>query len=216
MQQNERNVLWIVDAVGNKGKSYLSNYLAINYGYLLLDGTTKIQDFAMLFCDTFKGAVFDVARSAILFFQYEVLEALKNGYLCTGKYSGKTWRFNPFHVVVFSNHHPNYEKLSLDRWDVLVIGEDRLANVIREAIVSPEGEFPFVPPEKPPILTENFDLRGYISRLIPGYTPETENSVVIICCLNLIRIHWFNLTVYNIQLIHFCPCFLSGSCFRTG
>lgn len=169
MTQNGRQVLWIVDNPGNSGKSYFANYLNILYNYLLLDGTMKVRDVA-LFCNKkVNGIAIDVPRASIGDFNYDCVEAFKNGYISTGKYSGRTTRFHPVPVVVFSNDHPDYRKLSRDRWNILTVGEGALQNPSRAPIINPEMEYPFVPPIEPPSLSEEFNLREFVCEYMPEY-----------------------------------------------
>jgi len=61
----------------------------------------------------------DVSRQGHSSFQYEPLEAIKNGLLVSGKYHGREVILETTpRVVVFSNYHPDYSKLSGDRWKV--------------------------------------------------------------------------------------------------
>ena len=120
--QNERTVLWIWDKVGNAGKTFLVHYLSTVYEYLLLDGNITASDLAYFFSSTTKGVCFDVARSSRNNLDYSALEGLKNGYLVTGKYEGRTLRFRSAKVIVFANFKPDRSQLSDDRWDIHKIG----------------------------------------------------------------------------------------------
>ena len=177
MNQDARKVLWVDDQLGNFGKSFLANYLSINYSYLIFDGTMPTRDVALFIDDDVKGVAFDVPRDAVAHFNYGILEALKNGFMSTGKYNGKICRFKPTKVVVFSNFPPDRTKLSRDRWDTLTIGEGELLDISNVPIVSPDEEFPFMPPEPVPDLTENFSARKYICRHMPQYVPREEHVV---------------------------------------
>jgi len=53
---------------------------------------------------------------------YEVIELLHNGYVCSGKYDSKSFRFAPPHVFVFANFAPDETTLSADRWKITNIG----------------------------------------------------------------------------------------------
>ena len=82
--QKQRQVLWIVDTIENKGKSFLSFYLASVYQFQLLDGSISTRDLCFLLTDEIKGIVFDVSRSAMKNFNYSALEASKNGFIVSG------------------------------------------------------------------------------------------------------------------------------------
>ena len=45
-QQTDREIHWIVDEIGNRGKIFVANYLGIMFGFKLLDGHVSSQDFA--------------------------------------------------------------------------------------------------------------------------------------------------------------------------
>lgn len=178
MTQCERQVLWVVDIQGNAGKSFLGNYLNILYNFLLLDGTMTVRDVALFFQTKYKGVCLDVPRAALKEFNYDALEAFKNGYMTSGKYAGRAIRFNPLRVIVFSNDHPDYGKLSADRWDVLSVGTGVLENQSRMGVVNPQREFPFILPIEPPVLSEDFNLREFVCTHIPMYRQNPAANLV--------------------------------------
>lgn len=77
--QDDRSIMWITDATGNFGKSFLAQYLSILYGFQLVDGSLNCRDAAFLVSEYSKGFSFDVSRSAVAAFDYATLECLKNG-----------------------------------------------------------------------------------------------------------------------------------------
>ena len=106
---------------------------------------------------------FDIARSTYDSFDYSAIEALKNGFLITGKYDGRQLRFHPVPVVVFANMMPDTQKLSRDRWDILTIGSGLLQNSSAtyasqdvKLMIAPS------PPTPSPKLFEDFDLKTYL------------------------------------------------------
>lgn len=185
MTQTERQVLWVVDNEGNAGKSFLANYLNVLYNYLLLDGTMNVRDLAMLFHTKYDGVCLDVPRASLNTFNYEALETFKNGYMSSGKYSGRILRFDPLPVIVLANDHPNYQMLSADRWVVLSVGVGVLENQSRVAIVDPSMEYPYVPPVEPPVLSEDFNLRKFVSDHIPMYRDQNRLGNVVSSLTNL-------------------------------
>ena len=86
----------------------------------------------------------------------------------SGKYAGRVKRFPIMPVIVFSNAPPNYEALSLDRWDVFTLGSSPFLDMSKDAIISPSGKFPFEEPIKPPDLSEDFDLREFLEINLPN------------------------------------------------
>ena len=174
--QPKRQILWICDTTGNNGKTFLGNYLHILYRFSLLDGTVNARDVGNLLDDTVKGFCFDVSRASARMFDYGVLEALKNGYVISGKYVGKISRFRILPIIVFANVYPNCGLLSEDRWRILTLGEGILSNLAKHAVVSPSQQFPFVRPPVWPDLSDKFDLRAYLTERLPQYRSEIHRQ----------------------------------------
>lgn len=183
-RQDTRKVLWVSDHAGNNGKSFLANYLNILYGFLLLDGTMTIRDVALLVGKQTKGICMDVSRDSVREFSYAAVESFKNGYISSGKYSGRTCRFTPFPVVVFANQQPDFEKLSRDRWSVVALGEGNMQNLDKVPIVDPAQQFAFVAPPSPPDLSENFNVREFITERLPKYRRAAAPPVAVILPAN--------------------------------
>jgi hypothetical protein len=170
MNQPKREVLWVCDTTGNSGKTFLAHYLSVLYGFQMLDGTLSSRDLGHMLSGDAKGFVTDVTRASLEFFDYSVIENLKNGHLITGKYGGKIRRFaDGLPMVVFSNQHPDVSKLSQDRWRILKIGEGDLSDTSKTAIIQPAALHPFIEPTPMPDMTENFDLRTYMTERMPQY-----------------------------------------------
>ena len=161
-EQGDRRILWIVDEVGNSGKSFLSRYMRVMYNFSLLDGSLSVRDLAHLVKGDEKGFCFDVNRDSAERFNYSTLESIKNGFLCTGKYAGKLVMFTPKPTVVFSNTFPNMTKLSADRWTVRQLGVGEFGDTAKDAVVCPARVFPFVVPPHVPELTEDFDFKSFL------------------------------------------------------
>lgn len=112
----DRLVHWIVDEKGGAGKSAMIRYLIVNHGATLLGLSYK--DAAEAY-DKQPIVCFDIERDTKEeFVPYSLFEALKNGMIFSGKYHGVTKIFDPPHVFIFANRHPNKEKLSQDRWRI--------------------------------------------------------------------------------------------------
>ena len=163
--QNNREVLWVTDTVGNRGKSYLCKYLCILYGFQYFDGMVGGRDAVPMIKDDVKGFCFDINRANLPKFDYGLLENLKTGMCISGKYRGKMRRFEPLPVVVFSNGYPKMEMLSLDRWNILTLGENEFASVDTDnsPVVSPSTTFPFIKLMPLPNFDVNFNLKDFLS-----------------------------------------------------
>lgn len=111
-----RKIHWIVDQIGNKGKTSLVRHILLNYEAVLLDGNKKDMAYA------WNGepiVLFNFSRSKEGKVSYDALESLKDGVIFSSKYESKQKIFNRPHVVCFANWTPDIERMSLDRWEVL-------------------------------------------------------------------------------------------------
>ena len=160
--QNDRQVLWIVDQRGDSGKTFMALYLCAVYGFKIFDGTITTRDIAHLIKGNEKGYCFDVSRDSIHSFSYSTLEAIKNGYVATGKYSGKICMFSPLPTVIFANDYPDMSKLSQDRWCVHTLGMGVFTDLSKHSILDPSDRYPFVEPTPFPNFSENFDHRKFL------------------------------------------------------
>ncbi len=118
--QPARNILWVWDANGNKGKSFLANYLIDNHDALLVAGTER--DIACAY-DYERVVVVDISRDKRDEAPYGVLEGLKDGRLFSSKYASAMKRFDPPKVICFANFPPLDHKWSTDRAIVVDITE---------------------------------------------------------------------------------------------
>lgn len=120
---DEREIIFIVDFVGNKGKSWFFRYYEQNHEQncqIILPG--KKLDMAMVLEPGKRSYLFDCPRSKQgEFIQYDFLEEVKNGNVFSGKYESKIKRFATPHVVVAMNEEPDMSKLSNDRYRIIRI-----------------------------------------------------------------------------------------------
>lgn len=116
-EPNDRAIHFIIDIEGNKGKSWFAKYyrsLHPNKTQILTPG--KKADMAYMLEKNKRVIFFDCPRSKQGdFIQYDFLEALKNGMVMSSKYESEMKEFDPPHVVVLMNEHPDESKLSSDR-----------------------------------------------------------------------------------------------------
>lgn len=119
---NSRQILWIFDPFGNKGKTYLAKHLVDKYGAFYCNGGKTVD-----LCYAYNGepvSVFDYVRDAKEYVQYGVIEQFKNGILFSHKYESGCKRFSVPHVIVFANFRPESGKFSDDRLVLVEILED--------------------------------------------------------------------------------------------
>lgn len=119
--QSDRKVLWVWDATGNTGKTFLGEWLCVHRNAFLITGG-KHADIAYAY-NLEPYVVFDLTRDQAERIPYPVIESFKNGYLFSPKYESCTKRFAPARVVVFANYRPDEARLSADRWDIRNIGQ---------------------------------------------------------------------------------------------
>jgi len=118
-----RSIEWMVDEAGAAGKSWFVTYWFTKYRdetQMLRVG--KRDDLAHAIDETKKYYFFDVPRGGMEFFQYSIVEMLKDRVLFSPKYDSctKVLHFRP-HVVVFCNEHPDMDKLTPDRFKITEI-----------------------------------------------------------------------------------------------
>lgn len=120
---DRRKIIFVVDEVGNSGKSWFAHYytrLIGDEGQVMLPG--KKADMAYALKPGLKVLFLDAPRSKQgEFIQYDFLEDLKNGYVFSTKYESRIKSYEPMHVVVNMNESPDRTKLSEDRYKVINI-----------------------------------------------------------------------------------------------
>lgn len=116
--QNNRQVLWICDKDGGKGKTWLSKYLIVTRnGFRCCNG--KNADIAYAYhCEPY--FIMDLSRSMEEHVNYDIIEQVKNGMIFSPKYESKTKIFKPPKILILANFMPDQTKLSQDRWQILV------------------------------------------------------------------------------------------------
>lgn len=120
-----RHIIWLINPVGNNGKTFLSYYLRDTCQAMRVPNVNS-NDFAFAYRYE-KIVVFDYTRESRDHINYDLLEDLKNGSIWSPKYQSavKTWKYN-VKVICFSNFPPKYEALSHDRWNVLELKDRKL------------------------------------------------------------------------------------------
>lgn len=123
-----RAIHWITDRVGNSGKSFLCKYLGLKYDVIVASG--KTGDIFNQMRGWREGnptklrpdiILVDVPRHEYSHVNYAAIEAVKNGYLYSGKYEGGVIKLTRPHVVIFANEEPDIQAMSGDRWRITVL-----------------------------------------------------------------------------------------------
>lgn len=122
---DDRKVRWYVDANGGSGKSFITQYLDLTGKTIVVTGKSadifyKIVEWeADENKEDFKTVIVDMPRAYRKdFVNYSCLEQIKNGFIISGKYEGGQAHFESPHLIIFANQEPDYNKFSLDRWEV--------------------------------------------------------------------------------------------------
>lgn len=110
---SDRKIRWYVDEEGGKGKIFSSKYL-ITRGM----ENAKSNDIRYAWAGQ-KVVIVDLSRSNDHHINYGMIESIKNGVVFSSKYERAMNVFQVPHVIVFSNMHPDEEKFSKDRWDIV-------------------------------------------------------------------------------------------------
>lgn len=121
---NDRTVYWLYDPIGNNGKTFLCNYIALHYECVIADGKKEniFNQVKMKSVDEDKSIqiiLVDIPRASQEFINYGVIEKLKDGLIYSGKYEGGVVHLDDVHVICFSNEKPDFSKMSMDRWSVI-------------------------------------------------------------------------------------------------
>jgi hypothetical protein len=117
---DDRKIYWLYESEGNVGKTSFAKYCAVHHGACLL-ASGKTPDIAYALTDDPKNVIFNITRTQEERFNYQALEAIKDGVLFSAKYESKVKIFNPPHVFVFANFAPDRRAMSRDRWRIAQI-----------------------------------------------------------------------------------------------
>lgn len=147
--QQKRQITWYCDKAGNTGKTQLARYLMITESEKWLickdmgtsrDSSTVITN-ALASGWTGHGIILDLPRQAQNHNRmYQYIEEIKDGFITSQKYNGKTSVFNKPHFIVFANWMPKCWNLSRDRWDIRLMKKNKKGVVSIEKYTPSEEE----------------------------------------------------------------------------
>lgn len=119
---NDREVIFVVDVVGNTGKTWFAHYYRSLHDHVQVMLPGKKADMAYCLLQDSRVIFMDAPRSKQgEFIQYDFLEEMKNGYVFSGKYESMHKKLAGAHVVVLMNEQPDMSKLSRDRYRIIVV-----------------------------------------------------------------------------------------------
>ncbi len=122
-EPDRRTIIFVVDEIGNSGKSWFADWYQQKTGetcQVLTPG--KRADMAYMLPMQLRVLFLDAPRAKQSeFIQYDFLEDLKNGRVFSPKYESVMKTYEPMHIVVCMNEEPDRTKLSSDRYKVINI-----------------------------------------------------------------------------------------------
>lgn len=120
LEPDDRHVRFIVDTEGNCGKSWFVKYYQRKYPndcQIIPNG--KRDDMALSYVPGKRVYFIDVPRLGMEFFQYPIVEMIKNGSVSSPKYESCLKETDEkAHVVVMCNEPPKMDALSADRYKI--------------------------------------------------------------------------------------------------
>lgn len=123
---NDREIVWVLDTEGNKGKSMFCKYMAYHHKALTMGYATAGNLLNLVYKNQGKSIyLFDFTRSKPKELSdkdtYSAMESIKNGHFMNSKYDTGVCMMLPPHVIVFANQLPDFTALTQDRWVILEI-----------------------------------------------------------------------------------------------
>lgn len=132
---NDRKVNYIFCHKGNNGKSTIAALCELYKGAVDLPPCNDFKEIVQATCDEIygrtrnpKGVFFDLPRSmdkSRLFGIYSAMEQIKKGKVFDLRYKYKKWWFDSPAVWVFSNMPPDLNQMSIDRWNLWIIDDEK-------------------------------------------------------------------------------------------
>jgi len=116
-KQNDRQILWVVDETGGRGKTYLAKWMIATQSAFYVQSGKK-EDITFAYGNE-KVVIFDYTRADKEYVNYGIIESFKNGLVWSPKYQSTLKIMNIPKIIVFSNWEPDRTKLSSDRWQVM-------------------------------------------------------------------------------------------------
>lgn len=118
-EPDDRKIIFVVDEEGNKGKSWLTRYWFSNRNDIQMLSVGKRDDLAYAIDVSKRIFVFDIPRGNMEYFQYSVVESLKNQMIMSNKYKSQTKIIpHKVHVIVFCNEEPDRNTMTRDRYNI--------------------------------------------------------------------------------------------------
>ena len=122
MHQNSREILFVIDTVGNRGKSWFCQYMMRKHNAVIFHDSDN-RTWAYMW-QLQKIVLFDILRSGIPC--YSTMESFKNGHVISDKYVCAQKSQENVKVAVFLHHVPQcHQYLSAERVRIYNLDEER-------------------------------------------------------------------------------------------
>lgn len=124
---DDRKIHWIWEATGGRGKSAFVKFAIAKFGGILCSGKAADCKYLIVkFKETHgyypRYIFYDVPRKSKNYVSYSALEEIKNGCFASTKYECECVLMNSPHIICFANFEPDYDAMSIDRWDIMALG----------------------------------------------------------------------------------------------
>ncbi len=138
-----RHIDVIVDTEGNIGKSILVGWIRAYKLGKVLPYCNNFKDIMRMVCDmpTATTYVIDMPRAIDkekLHSMYSGIETLKNGYAYDDRYHFKEKNFDCPNIWIFTNTVPDMNLVSLDRWRIWMVRNNKLVPYKEECLIKGE------------------------------------------------------------------------------
>lgn len=121
-QPDTRKIIFVVDPVGNSGKSFFADYLLLtrpNDVQILSAG--RRDDISYAVDDRKSIFIFDLPRSSQEYVPYVIAEQLKDRRVFSNKYQSRMKHISTAAwVIIMTNEYPDMSRLSNDRYEIVV------------------------------------------------------------------------------------------------
>lgn len=118
-EPDDREVVFVVDYEGNKGKSWFAKYYCHLHDNAFMMRPGKHADMAYMLPPELRVLFLDCTRKQVEYMPYTFMEELKDGYVGSTKYESCIKKYPKLHVVVLMNQDPDFSALSDDRYHVI-------------------------------------------------------------------------------------------------
>jgi len=120
-EPDDRSVVFVVDPVGNQGKSWFAKYYCSLHPSAVYMRPGKHADMAFALPDVLRVLFLDCTRKQVEYMPYTFLEELKDGLVMCSKYESCIKKYAAVHVVCLMNQQPDSTALSADRYNIIEI-----------------------------------------------------------------------------------------------